>query len=56
MEKLWGDNYYDAAAKKWKKDPETDEGKPLKRAFCAFIMDPIIKLATAIIEGNNEVF
>lgn len=54
MEKLWGDNYFDAAAKKWKKDDTDDNGKPLKRAFCAFIMEPIIKLARSIMEGNTE--
>jgi len=42
--KFWGENYYDAKAKKWKKDNVSDEGKELKRAFVAFIMDPICKL------------
>lgn len=54
MEKLWGDNYFDPTAKKWKKDPTDDEGKPLKRAFCAFIMEPIMRLARSIVEGNVE--
>jgi elongation factor 2 len=54
MEKLWGDNYFDAKSKKWKTDNEGDDGKQLKRAFATFIMDPIIKLTTSIIEGNNE--
>jgi len=26
-EKFWGDNYFDAKAKKWKKDSTSDEGK-----------------------------
>lgn len=54
MERLWGENYFDAKAKKWKKEAVDDEGKPLKRAFCNFIMDPIIKLTRAIIDGNKE--
>jgi len=29
MEKLWGDNYFDAAAKVWKKEGVDKEGKPL---------------------------
>lgn len=31
--KLWGDNYFDAKSKKWKKEAVNDEGKELKRAF-----------------------
>jgi len=33
MNKFWGDNFFDAKAKKWKKEGVSDEGKPLKRAF-----------------------
>lgn len=33
MKKFWGDNFFDAKAKKWKKDNVSDDGKPLKRAF-----------------------
>lgn len=33
MKKLWGDNYFDAEAKKWKTEPISESGKPLKRAF-----------------------
>ena len=53
--KLWGDNYFDSEAKCWRKDPTTQvDSKPLKRAFVTFIMDPICKLTTAIMEGNME--
>jgi elongation factor 2 len=52
MERLWGDNYFDAVDKKWKKSENGADGKPLKRAFCAFIMEPIIKMSRAIMEGN----
>ncbi len=31
--RLWGDNYYDAKAKKWKSEATSEEGKELKRAF-----------------------
>ena len=54
MNKLWGDNFFDAKAKKWRADGETEDGKPLRRAFAQFIMDPICKLCQAIIEGNQE--
>ena len=54
MVKLWGDNFFDAGAKKWKTDGETEDGKSLRRAFAQFIMDPICKLCQAIIDGNQE--
>jgi len=56
QEKFWGDNFYDAEAKKWRKENTNENGKTIKRAFCTFIMDPIIKLANSIMEGNKEVF
>lgn len=54
MERFWGDNYFDVEGKKWTTDSETETGKVLKRAFCAFIMEPIIKLTTSIMDGNTE--
>lgn len=38
MEKLWGDNFFDQKAKKWKNHDSPDTGdQKLKRAFVAFI-------------------
>lgn len=55
MEKLWGDNYFDAKAKKWKKHSAPDEGtEPLQRCFVQFIMDPIVRLANAIMNDQKE--
>jgi elongation factor 2 len=54
MEKFWGDNFFDAPAKKWRTDGETEEGKPLRRCFAQFIMDPICKLCQNVIDGNVE--
>jgi elongation factor 2 len=54
MQKLWGDNFFDAANKKWKTDSEMEGGKQLRRAFAQFIMDPICKLCQAIIDGSVE--
>ena len=53
-EKLWGDNYYDSKSKKWLKEPTNEEGENLQRAFCAFVMEPIIKLSRSILDGNAE--
>mmetsp|Transcript_19174 Transcript_19174/g.25255 ORF Transcript_19174/g.25255 Transcript_19174/m.25255 type:complete len:328 (-) Transcript_19174:1956-2939(-) len=50
MDKLWGDWYFDADNKKWKKN---DDNGRLKRAFCQFIMDPICKMFSAIMEDKK---
>jgi elongation factor 2 len=55
MEKLWGDNYFDQKGKKWRKVDEDDEGNKLKRAFCQFIMDLVIRLTRSVMDENNEV-
>jgi len=47
MSKLWGDWFFSAKEKKWKTEGTDAEGKPLKRAFAQFVMDPVIKLARA---------
>jgi len=54
MNKLWGDNYFDPTTKKWSTENQTEAGKPLKRAFVQFIMEPIIKLSRSIMDGNEE--
>ena len=54
MERLWGDNYFDQKAKKWKNYNTADSGETLPRAFATFIMDPLIKVSRAITEGNEE--
>ena len=50
MEKLWGNNFFDADEKKWKK---SDNNGKLKRAFCQFIMDPICKMFDAIMNDKK---
>lgn len=54
MNKLWGDNFFDAESKKWTSDGESETGKSLRRAFAQFIMDPVCKLCQSIMEGNKE--
>ena len=54
IKKLWGDNYFDATAKKWTTEKYSENGKQLRRAFVQFIMDPICKLCNAIMDGNIE--
>jgi elongation factor 2 len=56
QERLWGDNWYDPESKKWKSKNQTDSGKPLKRAFCQFVLDPIYKLFDAVMNSKKDVF
>jgi elongation factor 2 len=53
MQKLWGDNYFDNETKKWKTEPISESGKPLKRGFVHFIMDPIIELFQIILSNDK---
>jgi len=54
MLRLWGDNYFDPEGKKWTSRSETDSGKPLKRAFCQFVLEPIYQLARAVMDGDKD--
>ena len=54
--KLWGDNFYDTETKKWTASPTSETGKPLKRAFCVYILEPIIRLARALHEGKEDLY
>merc|ERR1712022_47577 len=48
MERLWGESYFDAKAKKWVKKNEAADGGSLTRAFCQFVLDPIDKMYKAL--------
>jgi elongation factor 2 len=54
MEKLWGDNFFDAKAKKWKNHDKADDGGNIKRAFVSFMMEPVIRLCRATMNGEME--
>ncbi|KAK2612712.1 translation elongation factor 2 [Conoideocrella luteorostrata] len=53
MERLWGDNYFNPHTKKWTKTGK-HEGKDLERAFNQFILDPIFKVFSAVMNFKNE--
>lgn len=53
-EKLWGDWFFDAKAKKWTSEQIAADGSTLKRAFCQFIIDPIVKLFSNCMMGKTE--
>jgi len=54
MNKLWGENYYDGPAQKWKTISEADDGSQMPRCFVKFVMEPICKLCKAIMNNNKE--
>lgn len=54
MEKLWGDNFFDQKAKKWKNHNQADDGGAIKRAFVSFMMEPVIRLCRATMNGEME--
>lgn len=56
IKKFWGDHYYDAEGKKWTSSSTSVSGKPLKRAFCAFVMEPIIRLTKAIYDKKPDIY
>ena len=53
IKRLWGDNYFNPKEKKWSDEPEDDT---VKRAFCANILEPLIKLANTVASGKKEVY
>ncbi|KZV89465.1 P-loop containing nucleoside triphosphate hydrolase protein [Exidia glandulosa HHB12029] len=54
MAKLWGDNYFNPATKKWTTTATTSDGKTLERSFCMFVLDPIYKIFDAVMNGHHE--
>ena len=56
MLKLWGDNFFNPATKKWTTTPGTDpKGKPLERAFNSFVLDPIFRIFDAVMNHKKDI-
>ncbi|KAF9143822.1 Elongation factor 2 [Mortierella sp. GBA39] len=55
MEKLWGENYFNPATKKWTTKSNDAAGKPLERAFNMFVLDPIFKLFDSIMNFKKDI-
>ena len=55
LPKLWGDNFFDPKTKKWSTESSTESGE-ISRAFCAMILDPIMKLANSVLAGKKDVY
>jgi len=57
MTKLWGNNYFNPATKKWTtRDTCSKTNKTLVRAFVMFIFDPINKLIDAVMNDKKDVY
>jgi len=54
MKKFWGDNYFNAATKKFQTSENTEDGKTLQRCFVQFIMRPVIQLCRNIMNDNLD--
>ncbi|KAG6845384.1 translation elongation factor 2 [Tephrocybe sp. NHM501043] len=54
MAKLWGDNYFNPATKKWTTRPMDANGQPLERGFNIFILDPIYKIFDAVLNSHKD--
>ncbi|KAG5461701.1 MAG: P-loop containing nucleoside triphosphate hydrolase protein, partial [Olpidium bornovanus] len=52
--RLWGENYFNPATKKWTNKPQDANGKNLERAFNMFVLDPIYKLFDSIMNFRKE--
>jgi elongation factor 2 len=51
---LWGEHFYDSKARSFVSKQINKEGEVLPRAFCHLILRPIIDVATALSEHNDE--
>lgn len=54
MSRLWGDNFFDASTRKWTKNEVNSAGACLKRGFVQYILDPIQRLSSCIMEQRYE--
>ncbi|KAL5494729.1 EFT2_2 [Sanghuangporus weigelae] len=54
MAKLWGDNFFNPATKKWSTKATDVDGKQLERAFSMFVLDPIYKIFDAVMNFKKE--
>ena len=55
MAKLWGDNFFNPATRKWTTSATGADGKPLERAFNQFVLDPIFKVFDAVMNYKKDV-
>jgi len=54
MTRLWGDNFFDPATKKWSTSMHSKDNKKLERAFCTFILKPIDQMVKAVMDNKRD--
>ena len=54
MERLWGDSYFNPKTKKWTNKDTDASGKPLERAFNMFVLDPIFRIFSAVMNFKKD--
>ncbi|KAA1467788.1 P-loop containing nucleoside triphosphate hydrolase protein [Dentipellis sp. KUC8613] len=54
MVKLWGDNFFNPATKKWTTKSTDADGKQLERAFNKFVLDPIFMIFDAVMNFKKD--
>ncbi|KAM9915231.1 hypothetical protein OXX80_014200, partial [Metschnikowia pulcherrima] len=54
MERLWGDSFFNPKTKKWTNKDKDADGKQLERAFNMFVLDPIFRLFSSIMNFKKE--
>lgn len=53
-ERLWGDSFFNPKTKKWTNKDKDADGKILERAFNFFVLDPIYKLFSSIMNFKKD--
>jgi elongation factor 2 len=54
MERLWGDSFFNPKTKKWTNKVKDADGKTLERAFNMFVLDPIFKIFSSVMNYKKD--
>ncbi|KAJ6603689.1 P-loop containing nucleoside triphosphate hydrolase protein [Mycena sp. CBHHK59/15] len=55
MKRLWGDNYFNPATKKWTTNGTDADGNALERCFNMFVLEPIFKIFDVVTHHPDHV-
>jgi elongation factor 2 len=53
MPQFWGERYWDERSKKFLHRGVNEKGQPLQRTFCQFVLQPVVQLTRAIMNGDK---
>lgn len=53
MDRLWGNYFYNPKSKKWTKKEYSEDNKKLKRGYCQFIIEPIMKIIDLAMKNDQ---